>query len=229
MPDPTSITVAELASFIDHTILKPEAISAQVVQFCAEARDHGFRSVCINPIYAKVASEALKGTSVAVCSVVGFPFGAIPTQVKAAETAAAVEAGAQEIDMVLAIGALKAGFHRQVSDDIRAVRRACPEGLLKVIIETCLLTDEEKRIACDLAVQAGADFVKTSTGYSKGGATVQDVTLMRREVGSTVGVKASGGIRSLEQALAMIGAGATRLGLSASLAVVAEAVGQLRE
>jgi deoxyribose-phosphate aldolase len=228
LANPTSITVAEFASLIDHTILKPEATSTQVRRFCAEAKDHKFRSVCVNSIYTKVASQALAGASVAVCSVVGFPFGASPTPVKAVETAAAVAAGAQEIDMVIAIGALKEGFHRQVSDDIRAVRRACPEGLLKVIIETCLLKEEEKRLACALAVQAGADFVKTSTGYSTGGATIEDVTLMRGEVGSTVGVKASGGIRSLESALALIEAGATRLGLSASLAIMAEAAARLR-
>lgn len=218
-----SITVAELASFIDHTILKPEATTPQVQQFCAEAKDHGFRSVCVNSIYAKTAFEALIETSVVVCSVIGFPFGAISTSVKAAEAAAAIEAGAQEIDMVIAIGALKEGFHHYVADDIRAVRRACSEGLLKVIIETCLLTDEEKRLACRLAVQAGADFVKTSTGYSTGGATIQDVALMRREVGSAVGVKASGGIRSLGSAIAMIDAGATRLGMSSGVALMAEA------
>lgn len=218
-----SITVAELASFIDHTILKPEATTPQVQQFCAEAKDHGFRSVCVNSIYVKIASEALSETSVVVCSVIGFPFGAISTSVKAAEAAAAIEAGAQEIDMVIAIGALKEGFYQHVCDDIRAVRRSCFKGLLKVIIETCLLTDEEKRLACRLAVQAGADFVKTSTGYSTGGATIQDVALMRTEVGSAVGVKASGGIRSLRSALAMIDAGATRLGMSSGVALMAEA------
>jgi deoxyribose-phosphate aldolase len=227
LANPISITVAELASLIDHTILKPEATMIQVRQFCIEAVDHRFRAVCVNSVYAAVASEALAGASVDVCSVVGFPFGAIPTRVKAAETAAAVEAGAQEIDMVIAIGALKEGSHRQVSDDILAVRRACPEGLLKVIIETCLLTDEEKRLACRLAVQAGADFVKTSTGFSTGGATIEDVALMRREVGNAIGVKASGGIRSLDSALAMIEAGATRLGMSSGVAVMAEAAARL--
>jgi deoxyribose-phosphate aldolase len=216
------ITAAELASLIDHTILKPDATVTQVRRFCDEARQHKFRAVCVSSLHVPVAYEILRTAAISVCSVVAFPFGAMLTSVKVAETVAAVSAGAQEIDMVIAIGALKVGSYNQVSDDILAVRNACGGGLLKVIIETCLLTDEEKRIACDLAVAAGADFVKTSTGFSAAGATVHDVALMRAAVGTLVGVKASGGIRSLEVARAMIAAGATRIGSSSSVALMAQ-------
>ncbi len=223
MPDTTPTMATKLASVIDHTILKPDATVAQVHRFCDEAKVHGFRTVCVNSIYVPLASEALKGSDVAVCSVIGFPFGAMSSQIKAAETSEAIAAGAQEIDMVITIGALKGKFYDQVRNDIAAVRSACRGNILKVIIESCLLTDEEKRISCRLAVEAGADFVKTSTGFSTGGATVQDVALMRAEVGNAVGVKASGGIRSLEIALAMIATGATRIGTSSGVALLAEA------
>ena len=209
-----------LAAMIDHTILRPDATEAQVRRCCDEALLHGFRSVCVNPIHAALVAEALAGSAVRTCAVVGFPFGASTTRAKATETAIAVSDGASEIDMVIAIGALKEGRHDYVRDDIAGLRAACPDAVLKVIIETCLLDDEEKRFACRLAKSAGADFVKTSTGYSTGGATVADVALMRAEVGPDLGVKASGGVRSLADAQAMIAAGATRIGASSGIAIV---------
>jgi deoxyribose-phosphate aldolase len=213
----------DLAALIDHTILKPDATAAQVQKICAEAVQHHFRSVCVNPIFVKLVARELAGTGVTTCSVVAFPFGATTTAAKAAETRQAVADGAGEIDMVIAIGAMKAGEHDYVRRDIAEVKRACGAALLKVIIETCLLTDAEKEVVCRLAQEAGADFVKTSTGYSTGGATVEDVTLMRRVVGSQMGVKASGGVRTFAQALAMVQAGATRIGASAGVAMVSAA------
>lgn len=217
-----AISAADLALLIDHTILKPDATQAQVRQFCDEAKAHGFRSVCVNSIHVPLVAEQLRGSAVRVCSVVGFPLGAMPSTVKAIETTEAVAAGAEEIDMVIPVGALKEGRRDMVLADIVAVRAACKDQVLKVIIETCLLTDGEKRLACELSVQAGADFVKTSTGFSTSGATVEDVALMRSVVGPSLGVKASGGVRTLEAAHAMIAAGANRIGTSSGIALVTQ-------
>lgn len=216
-------SASDLALLIDHTILKPDATQAQVRQFCDEAKAHGFRSVCVNSIHVPLVAEQLRGSDVRVCAVVGFPLGAMPSRVKAVETAEAVAAGAQEIDMVIPVGTLKDGRRDVVLSDIAAVRAACKDQVLKVIIETCLLTDAEKRLACELSVQAGADFVKTSTGFSTGGATIDDVALMRSVVGPSLGVKASGGVRTLEAAHAMIAAGANRIGTSSGIALVTQA------
>lgn len=215
------IAAADLHGFIDHTILKPDARRDDVLRFCREARENRFFSVCVNPVWVPTVAEALAGSGVATCSVVGFPLGAIPTAVKANETAWVVAAGATEVDMVIDVGALKDGETDKVRADIAAVKAACGPALLKVIIETCLLTDEEKITACRLAVEAGADFVKTSTGFSTGGATVEDIALMRRTVGPKIGVKASGGVRTRDDALKMLAAGASRIGASASLAIIA--------
>ncbi len=211
---------ADLSHWIDHTILAPDATEEQVERFCREAIEHGFRSVCVNPLHIAFVAGALRGTPVAACSVVSFPFGAAPTRVKAAEAAAAVDDGAAEVDMVLALGLLKAGRLDAVRADVAAVKRACGPALLKVILETCYLSDEQKITACRLCQEAGADFVKTSTGFGIGGATVADVALMRRTVGPEMGVKASGGIRTFEAAKTMIDAGATRIGASSSLAII---------
>ncbi|WP_428375418.1 deoxyribose-phosphate aldolase [Lichenicoccus sp.] len=212
-----------LASLIDHTILKPDATTAQVTTACEQALRHGFKSVCVNPVQVRTVAGLLAGSDVRACSVIGFPLGAGTSRIKAAEAAAAVADGAAEIDMVIDIGALKDGRTDAVGADIAAVRDACRGAVLKVIIEACLLTDDEKRTACRLAKAAGADFVKTSTGFSTGGATRADVALMRAEVGPDMGVKASGGIRTLEVARAMIEAGATRLGTSSGIAIIGEA------
>lgn len=211
----------DLSPLIDHTLLKPEATADQVATLCLEARAHGFASVCVNSLWVPLAASLLQGSPVRVCTVVGFPLGASLSEVKAAEARAAIKAGAQEVDMVLTVGQARAGDWEAVAHDLAAVRRAVPRpGVLKVILETCLLDDAQKARACDLAREAGLDFVKTSTGFSTGGATEADIALMRRQVGLAVGVKASGGIRTYDTALAMVKAGATRLGLSASLAVV---------
>ncbi len=211
---------ADLAGLIDHTLLKPDATAAQVQRLCAEARQYHFHSVCVNPVFVALAHRELEGSGVTACSVIAFPFGATTTAAKAAETRQAVADGAGEIDMVIAIGALKAGDDDYVRRDIAGVKEACGPSALKVIIETCLLTGEEKVKACLLAKEAGADFVKTSTGYGGGGATAEDVALMRRTVGPVLGVKASGGISSFAQALAMVQAGATRIGASSGVAMV---------
>lgn len=215
----------ELARLIDHTLLKPEATQEQVRQLCAEAATHHFASVCINPVYVPLAAQQLHGTDVAVCTVVGFPLGATLPQVKAYETTQAIMAGAREIDMVINVGALKSGLTDVVRDDITAVVQAAhaQKATVKVIIEAALLTDDEKRTACELAKAAHADYVKTSTGFGPGGATVADVALMRQTVGPDMGVKAAGGIRSLADAQAMIAAGATRLGASAGVKIMSEA------
>ncbi len=212
----------DLARYIDHTLLKPDATAEQVDKLCREARDFHFAAVCINPTWVRRAAEQLRGTGVAVASVIGFPFGAGTTAVKAMETRQAVRDGAREIDMVINIGALKSGMFDLVRDDIAAVSDACHEAgaLNKVIIEAALLTDEEKVIACRLAQQAKADYVKTSTGYASGGATVFDVALMREAVGPKMGVKAAGGIRTAEDVNEMIAAGATRIGASAGVKIV---------
>lgn len=213
----------ELAGYIDHTVLKPDTKEADVLRICREALEYKFASVCINPSYVKLANSLLKGTGVKVCTVIGFPLGATTKEVKAFEASQAINDGASEIDMVINIGALKSGKLEAVEDDIRAVAEVCKgKALLKVIIETCLLTDEEKVTACTLSKKAGADFVKTSTGFSTGGATAEDVALMRKTVGLEMGVKASGGIRNLDSALRMIEAGATRIGASASIKIIEE-------
>jgi deoxyribose-phosphate aldolase len=212
----------ELAALIDHSALRPDTTDSDIRRLCEEARQHGFCTVCINPRFVPLAVDALRGSPVKVCTVVGFPLGATTTRSKCEETAEAVGAGAREIDMVLAIGALKAGQAAPVREEIAAVKAACKGALLKVIIEACLLTDDEKVLACRLAAEAGADFVKTSTGFSKSGATVADVALMRRTVGSAMGVKAAGGISTRAAALALVAAGATRIGASASVRLVAE-------
>ncbi|MDQ0732865.1 deoxyribose-phosphate aldolase [Arthrobacter sp. B1I2] len=213
---------ADIASFIDHTLLKPEASEADVLKVCSEAAEYGFKSVCVNPIWVKAVTTALKGSGVLTCSVVGFPLGATPTDVKSFEARGAVLDGADEVDMVINIAAARAGDKGALAEDIAAVAETVHAGgaILKVIIETALLTDEQKVLACQAAVEAGADFVKTSTGFNGGGATVEDVALMRRTVGPYLGVKASGGVRSLADAQAMIAAGATRIGASSGIAIV---------
>lgn len=211
----------DLAPLIDHTLLKAQAWAGEVDQLCDEALAHGFASVCVNPLWVARAARRLQGSVVRVCTVVGFPLGATTRRSKAEEAREARESGAREIDMVLALGLAKSGDWDGVRQDYRAVREAASGAVLKVILETCLLSDEEKVEACRLAVEEGLDFVKTSTGFSTGGATEADVALMRATVGSRCGVKASGGIRDYAGALRMVLAGATRLGLSSSLAVVA--------
>ncbi|WP_141431481.1 deoxyribose-phosphate aldolase [Bacillus sp. 03113] len=210
-----------IAGFIDHTLLKANARKADIEKLCQEAKDFQFASVCINPTWVELASSLLKGTNVKVCTVIGFPLGATTSETKASETQHAIDNGAEEVDMVINIGALKDGEYEQVENDIQAVVQVAKgKAIAKVIIETCLLTEEEKVVACQLAVKAGADFVKTSTGFSTGGATVEDIKLMRKTVGPEIGVKASGGIRDLEDANKMIEAGATRIGASSGVAIV---------
>ena len=211
-----------IAKLIDHTLLKPDATPAQIEKLCAEALEYGFASVCVNSVYVPLAAQKLAGSAVKVCTVVGFPLGAMATPAKVAETRIAIEAGAQEVDMVIHIGALKAEELSDFADDIAQVVAECQlKGVIcKVIIETALLTVDEKVIACRIAQQAGADFVKTSTGFNGGGATVHDVQLMREAVGPEMGVKASGGVRNYADAIAMIEAGATRIGASSGIAIV---------
>lgn len=211
----------QLNKYIDHTLLKADATPDQVKKICAEAREYGFKSVCVNSCYAKLVSTELADSNVLTCCVVGFPLGAMMTEAKANEALCAANAGAQEIDMVINIGMAKAGAWDFVESDIRAVVEAVRgRAIVKVIIETCLLTDDEKRRACECAVAAGAHFVKTSTGFSTGGATAEDIALMRATVGPDIGVKASGGIRTRNDAVRMIEAGANRIGASASIAIV---------
>ena len=212
-----------IASMIDHTLLKPEATPAQVEKLCAEAAEYHFASVCVNPVYIPLAARLLDGTGVKVCCVVGFPLGAIAPEQKAAEAASCAAMGAEELDMVIHVGAAKAGDWALVQRDIEGVVKAAAGHTVKVIIETCLLTDEEKVKACEAAKAAGADFVKTSTGFSTGGATTHDIALMRKTVGPEMGVKASGGIRDYATAMAMIEAGANRIGASAGIEIVAAA------
>lgn len=211
----------KLNHYIDHTLLKPEATQEQVKRICEEAIEHGFASVCVNPCHVSLVSNSLNGNNVKICAVIGFPLGANTTESKVFETKQAIENGAQEIDMVMNIGALKDHRYNLVENDIvNIVKVAKGKSLVKVIIECCLLTDDEKVKACEIAAQSGADFVKTSTGFSTGGATIQDVMLMRRVVGEKVGVKASGGIRDYDTAITMINAGANRIGASSSVAIV---------
>ena len=212
----------DLAKYIDHTLLKPDATEADIDQLCAEAIEYGFASVCVNPSWVKRAATNVRGSDVKVASVIGFPFGATPPEIKAMETRRAIRDGADEIDMVINIGALKSGDHDLVRKDIAKVSDACHEtrALNKVIIETSLLNDEEKVMASHLAHLAKADFVKTSTGFAGGGATVHDVLLMRETIGPKMGIKASGGVRNREDVEEMIAAGATRIGASAGIAIV---------
>ena len=214
------MTNIELNKTIDHTLLKPDARIEEINKLCEEALDYGFASVCINPTWVFHCHELLKDSEVKVCTVIGFPLGATTTESKAYETENAIENGADEIDMVINIGALKDRRYEEVEEDIKAVVEAAKGKTVKVIIETSLLTKEEKQKACEIAKRAGADFVKTSTGFSGGGATVEDIRLMRLAVGPEMGVKASGGVRSLEDANNMIEAGATRIGASAGVQIV---------
>ena len=209
------------ARMIDHTLLKAEATKEQIETLCAEAKQFNFASVCVNPTWVKRSSELLQGTDVLVCTVIGFPLGANTPAVKAFEAKDAIANGAKEVDMVINIGALKDKNYDLVQADIAAVVEAAKDSaLVKVIIESCLLTDEEKVKACELAVAAGADYVKTSTGFSTGGATAEDIALMRKTVGPELGVKASGGVRSLEDMKKMVEAGATRIGASSGVAIM---------
>lgn len=210
-----------IASTIDHTLLKPESTQAQIEQLCKEAKEYEFATVCVNPYWVRVAAEELWGTEVGITTVIGFPLGATSTFSKVAETRDAIASGATEVDMVLNVGALKSADDEAVHNDIAAVVQAAKgQAVVKVILETGLLTDEEKVRACDIAKQAGVDFVKTSTGFGPGVATVEDIRLMRETVGPNIGVKASGGVRDAETAIAMIEAGATRIGASAGIAIV---------
>lgn len=210
-----------IASTIDHTLLKPESTREQVEKLCAEAKEYNFASVCVNPTWVKLSAQLLEGTSVKVCTVIGFPLGASTPTTKAFETADAIENGAGEIDMVLNIGALKTNDTELVRRDIEAVvQSAKGKAIVKVILETCLLSKEEIKLACQLSKEAQADFVKTSTGFSTGGATIEDVSLMREVVGPNMGVKASGGVRSLEDVEKMLQAGATRIGASSGVQIM---------
>lgn len=210
-----------LAKYIDHTLLKPESTRADIARVCEEAKRYNTASVCVNPCWIGYVAELLKGTDIKPCCVIGFPLGATLPEVKAYETAAAIRDGAKEVDMVINVGALRGAEFDTVYEDIKAVvDAAAGRALVKVIIETCLLTDEQKVIACKLAKQAGADFVKTSTGFSTSGAKVEDIRLMRETVGPEMGVKASGGVRTKEDAEAMIAAGASRIGASSSKKII---------
>ena len=218
-------TRAAVAALIDHTILKAEAKDSDIRKLCQEARGHRFASVCVNPHWVPLCAAELAGSGVKVCTVAGFPLGATSTESKMAEAEIAIRSGAAEVDMVMNVGALKSGDHDTVRNDIKGVAGVCHRGgsILKVILETCLLHDEEKETACLLAMEAGADFVKTSTGFNSGGATVEDIALMRRVVGPRLGVKASGGIRTLHDLKAMVEAGASRIGASASVQITLQA------
>lgn len=215
--------VKNLAKMIDHTLLKPDTTKMQIINLTKEAEEYGFKSVCVNPYWVKTAFDALKDSDVLVCTVIGFPLGATNTEVKVLETELAIKNGASEVDMVINIGALKDKEDEIVENDIKAVvDKAKGKALVKVIIETSILTEEERIRASKLAVKAGADFVKTSTGFSKGGATAEDVELMRKAVGENIGVKASGGIKTREDAMRMIKAGANRIGASSGIKIIKE-------
>jgi len=216
------ITREQLAGMIDHSLLKPQSTREELKKLCTEAVTCGFKAVCVNPVHVADASALLMGEKTLVCSVVGFPFGTHTPEAKAAETAEVVRLGAREVDMVMRVGSLKEGRDDEVAEDITAVVRAAAGCPVKVIIETCYLSEEEKVRACLLAVKAGAAFVKTSTGYGSAGATVADIQLMRKTVGEGIGVKAAGGIRSLADAIAMIEAGTNRIGASASVAIISQ-------
>ncbi|WP_337104035.1 deoxyribose-phosphate aldolase [Paenibacillus sp. YIM B09110] len=223
----TNYTPEQVASMIDHTLLKADATSNEVIQLCKEAKQYQFATVCVNAGWVSLAASELAESGVGITTVVGFPLGATSTASKAFEAKQAIGDGATEVDMVLNIGLLKSGDNEGVRRDVEGVASACKgKAKLKVILETGLLTDEEKETACELCKQAGADFVKTSTGFGKGGATVEDIALMRRTVGPDMGVKASGGVRDLETALQMFAAGATRIGASSSIAIVTGGKGE---
>lgn len=224
MNNEPGIPAKELALKIDHTLLKPEATPSEIEQICKEAIEFSFASVCINPSYVRLAKEKLDGSNVKVCAVIGFPLGATTTKSKVREAEEAIANGAQEVDMVINIGRLKSRDYGYVENEIKEIAELAhsKRATVKVIIETCLLSDEEKEKACLLAKSAGADFVKTSTGFSKGGATAADVALMRRVVGTKMGVKASGGVRSYDDAIRMIESGATRIGTSSGVKIVLE-------
>lgn len=219
--------MSQIAKYIDHTILKPEASSEQVIQLCKEAVSYNFASVCVNPCWTSLVKEQLKGSGVKTCVVIGFPLGANSTDTKAFEARKAVIDGAEEVDMVINVGKLKDKDYNYVEKDIAEVCKAANGALVKVIIETCLLNYEEKVIACKLSVKAGAHYVKTSTGFSTAGATTDDIKLMRETVGSDIGVKASGGVRSFQAALDMINAGASRIGTSSGIKMVEEEGGKI--
>ncbi|MBM4338031.1 MAG: deoxyribose-phosphate aldolase [Deltaproteobacteria bacterium] len=214
------ITRQQLTNMIDHSLLRPNATREQLAKLCHEAMEYRFKAVCVNPIHVAEAAQLLKGSKVLVCSVVGFPFGTHSHKTKAFETKEVIRLGAQEIDMVIRVGALKEGRDREVMEDIQSVVHAATGNPVKVILETCYINAEEIIRGCKLSVEAGASFVKTSTGFAEAGAKVEDVRLMRKTVGKDFGVKAAGGIRTLEDALKMIEAGATRLGTSASVAII---------
>lgn len=216
----TEITKEFLAGIIDHTLLKPEATENEIVEICKEAIKYKFFAVCINPAFVHLAKRELSGTSIQIASVVGFPLGANETYIKAFESERAIKAGADEVDMVINIGFLKSKDYKKLGKDISEVANAISPKILKVIIETCLLTEEEKIIASSIAASSGAKFVKTSTGFNKGGATVEDIALIRSVVGKDIGVKASGGIRDFETAVKMVKAGASRIGASKSIEIV---------
>jgi len=221
------MTPEQIAGMIDHTLLSADSSESDVIRICKEAKEYGFATVCLNPYWVPVAAKELTGTEVGITTVIGFPLGASRTEIKTAEAADAIQAGATEIDMVLNVGALKSGHVDAVRKDIEAVVIACKDKAeVKVIIETCYLTDEEKRQASLLSKEAGADFVKTSTGFGTNGATVEDIALIRRTIGPDMGIKASGGVRDLNIARQLIQAGATRLGASSSIAIVTGGVGQ---
>jgi deoxyribose-phosphate aldolase len=221
------MTAAELAKYIDHTLLKPEAVQSQFEKLCEEAVKYQFKSVCVNSGWVPFVTKKLRGSGIIICSVIGFPLGEMDTRSKAFEARSAINSGADELDMVINVGALKSRNLKLVEEDIRTIKRACrTKTILKVIIETVLLTEEEKILACEISKKAGADFVKTSTGFLGGGATVEDVLLMRRIVGPKMGVKASGAIRDFNQAVALINAGANRLGCGSSVAVISGASAQ---
>jgi deoxyribose-phosphate aldolase len=224
-PSTATLSGYDLARYIDHTVLKPEAAEVQIAQLCEEAQRYQFMAVCVNPVWVKRCAQLLQGSSTRVATVAGFPLGATLPEVKAYETQQVLEAGAQEVDMVINVGALKSQDYTLVTRDIAAVARAARSGgaITKVIIEVALLDDEEKVIACQLAVEAGAEFVKTSTGFASSGATTHDVALMRQTVGPQIGVKAAGGIRTYADVLQMIEAGANRIGASASVKIMQEA------
>jgi deoxyribose-phosphate aldolase len=217
---PKTWTKATLAKTIDHTLLKAIGTASQVRELCAEARTFGFASVCVNPVWVPLCAQELAGSDVLVCTVIGFPLGANSAETKAAEARLAVSQGAHEVDMVINLGAAKAADWKGVEEDIRGVVKAAGPALVKVILETCYLTEEEKVEACEAAGRAGAHFVKTSTGFGTGGATVEDIRLLRKTVGDRLQVKASGGVRTCQDALAMLEAGADRIGASSGIAIV---------
>lgn len=217
-----------IAGLIDHTLLKAAATAKEIEEYCRQAVEHRFAAVCVNPCYVKLVAEKLKGTEVKVCTVVGFPLGANTPEVKAYEAAQAVAEGAVEVDMVINIGALKEGKLGYVEEEIRQVVQAAQGALVKVIIETCYLSDEEKVLACLAAQRAGAHFVKTSTGFGTGGATVEDVALLKKTVGSRMGVKASGGIKNIKDAEKMLAAGADRIGTSSGIALLQSEIVEIK-